>query len=191
MHPQRIAAVPARAKADDVVIDFAATKAKTNATTQARFLADRDALELTRVRFEAQLGALAAQVVAAVMSTQAPGRGESIHALLGCGTLGSWLHAQSYATAAACGDDCLNAACERAAARLQSAAQTALLATDEARPWLSLSTTFALRDSDGDLIADELSGEALSGEWEAASGSDGGDALSGTISAVAQPPVTD
>jgi hypothetical protein len=190
VHPQRIAAVPARTGAGNVLIDL--VTAKTKVTTEARFRGDRDALELTRVRFGAQLGALAAQVVRAVMSTQSPGRGEAVHKLLGCSTLGAWLHAQSYASAAACDDDCLNATCERAAARLQSAAETALLATDEARPWISFSTTFALQDTDGDLIADELDGEAVSGEWEAASDSQsGGDALSGTITAVPQPVVTD
>jgi hypothetical protein len=179
--PERIVAVPVRPKAADVAVDLT----KTKATTDARLLSNQDALELSSVRFDAQLGALASQVASAVMSTTAPGRGADIRSTLGCKTLGEWLGQQKYATAAACGKDCLAAACERAASRLLDAADTALSAEDDARPALTLSSTLALHDENGDLIAEKLTGDTLSGEWLPASGSDHGDALSGSVTASA------
>ena len=56
-------------------------------------------------------------------------------------------------------------ACDRAVARLTSAAETALMAVDDSRPTLTLAGELLLSDTDGDLYAEQLSSEALTGEW--------------------------
>ena len=182
-NPMRVEALPSEAGADAVALDLDAP----HATTMASYVAGQDAIELSSLSFRAQLGALSAQVMRAVASTQAGRQGEAIQAELGCSTLGEWLGKQSYPDAPACDDDCLSATCERATARLLGAAETALLALDDTRPLLSLSGTFALDDADGDLLAERLSGDMIDGAWLPAEDGERSDALHGSASATTTP----
>jgi hypothetical protein len=179
----RIEALPMTSGASPPAIDLSALQDMTD--TKARFVADKDTLELSAVRFRGQLGALATQVLTKVLSPDAGGHGEEIRALVGCATLDEWLQKQSFTDKAACDTSCVKAACERALVRLTGTAQTAWAALDDERPTLTLQGAFELSDDDGDLIPDQMSGDAFLGQWDPAPANSTGDAVSGPASATA------
>jgi hypothetical protein len=144
---------------------------------------EQDALELTGVRFELPFGALAAQVLDRVVSFDANGEGEALRVLVGCTALTDWLEAQTFAQGGACDEGCVQTTCNHALSRLVSAAEGALTAIDDARPTLVLAGELELGDDDGDLIAEQMSTEMLTGEWEPEAGSDSGDAVFGAATA--------
>jgi hypothetical protein len=151
----------------------------------ATLLPEHDAVEFARVRIAAPLGALGAQVLHRVVSSDASGRRAELRAAIGCATLSAWLVEQSYAGEGPCGEGCVNAACDRAVTLLVNAAETALTALDQARPTLAVYGELALGDDDGDLLAEHMSTDALLCEWESADSDASGDAFSGTATATA------
>jgi hypothetical protein len=167
--PTRIEAVATQAGQKPIAIDLARDRIK--AATKARFLGAEDALQVSSMSFSPQLGALSSQVLRAVMSVDAPGHGDEVRELLGCASLEEWLNDQSYSAGASCDTDCIAEVCERAVARLLSAAESGLLQLDEARPSWTLSGTFALIDQNGDLFSEQMTCDAFSAEWDAAADS--------------------
>lgn len=155
------------------------------ATTSATFVAAKDVISLSSVRFRAQLGALGAEAVAKVTASDKTGHADELRTLMGCDTLSEWLALQSYGQNGACDSTCVQAACDRAIARLVSAAQTALTAQDDARPTLTLRGELSLQDDDGDLVPDTLKADMLTGQWDPAPTAAEGDAVSGAANATA------
>jgi hypothetical protein len=146
-------------------------------------MADKDAISLSAVTFRAQLGSLGAQAVAKV--SDKTGHLDELRTLIGCDSLGQWLTLQSYAASGACDGTCVQAACDRAIARLVGAAQTALTALDDTRPTVTVQGELTLKDADGDLVPETLAIDMLSGQWDPASSSAQGDMLTGAANATA------
>jgi hypothetical protein len=165
-----------------LAIDLSATTPNEASITPVM---DVDALLLSGVRFEPRFGALAAKALRRILSNDV--HGEALTELAGCGSLEAWLEDQSVVDASACDGACVEAACAVGMERLQQAGQDALLATDEARPIAELSMTLALRDADGDLVAEEMVSDTLTGEWKPAPDATLGDSLTGSASALAEP----
>jgi hypothetical protein len=182
---QRIDALPISAGGSPPSVDLSSMQQA--ADTQARFVPAKDLLELTAVRFHAQLGALTAQALTKAVAADKLGHGDEIRALIGCATLSEWLAQQSYAKSSACDASCVQASCDRATARLVGAAQTALMAVDDARPTLTLHGQLVLSDDNGDLVAERLSAATLSGQWDPEPSSGQGDSVSGAANAPAAP----
>ncbi len=182
---QRIDASPIATGAGAPSVDLSALPQ--SAVTDASFMSDSDSIELSSVRFDAQLGALSVQALNKVVSSDKGGDGDEIRAMVGCATLSEWLGGQSYGQAGACDADCVQAACDRAIARLVGAAQTALGALDDTRPTLTLSGELSLSDENGDLVPERLSAQMLTGQWDPAPTASQGDAVSGAADATATP----
>jgi hypothetical protein len=182
---QRIEALPIVDGASPPAVDLSAFADMT--AISASFAPTQDAIELASLRVRAQLGSLAAQALTKVVSSDKPGHGEEISALVGCATLGQWLGKQSFANSAVCDASCVQAACDRAAARITGAGQMALLLLDDQRPTLTLQGVLRLGDDDGDLVPEKLSAAAFSGQWDPPSGEVQGDAVSGPANAVVLP----
>jgi len=181
---QRIEALSADSARAVVAIDLASSAP---VQTVATLVAGQDALQLTGVRFELPFGGLAAQVLHETSSLDAAR--EEIRALVGEAALSAWLAGQSYTEGGACDEGCVQTACEDALTRLVSAAEDGLIALDATRPTLWLSGELALSDDDGDLIAEHMSTEMLTGEWEPEVGRSAGDEVSGSATAMTPLPV--
>jgi hypothetical protein len=177
--PQRVEAAPAEGYAP-AFVELAAAEAT---SAVASMSAERDLIELADASFGLPFGALAAQVLHRVVSFDAAGHGEEIRTAMGCDVLAEWLGEQTFADASACDAGCVQVSCDRAVARLVGAAETALIALDEARPTTTLRGELALGDEDGDLMTETMSSELLSGEWMGETESDPVDAISGPASA--------
>ncbi|MDH5675225.1 MAG: hypothetical protein OEZ06_24100 [Myxococcales bacterium] len=161
--------------------------------TQAAFDSERDLLSVGEVSFPVTFGALAAEALSAVLSVT-DGHGAELRTLAGCEVLGPWLGAQVLGTSdpLACDAACLQAACDRSMTRIRSGAEQSLMALDAARPELTLSGELLLGDDDGDLLAERMHTELLSGLWQPAEGELEGDAVAGPASAAmveVEPPV--
>jgi hypothetical protein len=179
---RRIQARPTIVGGNPPSLDLARLRA--NATSDARFVAGKDRLELSSLTFVANLGALAAEVLPRALTAVA--EGDSDHPdPFGCIAFGRWLADQDALEGDRCGSDCVRDTCDRAIERIAQAAQTALAALDEARPELRLHGTFKLTDDNGDLLADSMQAMPFAGEWLAEDDEEG-DALSGTASAVTE-----
>ncbi len=137
-----------------------------------------DVLVFEGARFALPFGLLGSQVLRQAVSFGANGYGSDIRAQIGCDQLQEWLSWKLYAQEG-CDSGCVQMACDRAVARLTSAAETALMAVDETRPTLTLAGELQLDDTDGDLFAEQLSSEALTGEWNPAEGENDGDVIEG------------
>jgi hypothetical protein len=181
---QRIEALSADSAQALVAIDLASSAP---VQTVATLVAGQDALQLVGVRFELPFGGLAAQVLHETSSLDAAR--EEIRALVGETALSTWLAGQSYTEGGACDAGCVQAACEDALTRLVTAAESALIALDATRPTLWLSGELALSDDDGDLIAEHMTTEMLTGEWEPEVGRSAGDEVSGSATAMTPLPV--
>jgi hypothetical protein len=177
---ERIEALPVAADRAPLAIDLSASDP---VATQANLHPERDSLELAGVRFELPFGALAVQVLHELLSFDAPGHGAEIRALIGCSSLTEWLASESYGADGTCDEQCMQTACDHAVTRLVSGAESALTALDEARPMIVLSGELALVDDDGDLVAEHMSADELTGEWEPAADETSGDALFGPATA--------
>jgi hypothetical protein len=187
-HAERVEALPMASGRVPAALDLSDYD---SVPTEATLRADDDVLELSGVRFALPFGALAAQALREVVGVGDSGHGEELRTLVGCTALSSWLAAETYTQGGACDEGCVQATCDRAVARLVSAAESALTALDEARPALVLSGDLELGDSDGDLIAEHMTTDMLSGEWEPAEAGDSGDAVSGAATASTLAPVTE
>jgi hypothetical protein len=166
---RRIQARPIVTGGSPPSIDLA--RLRVAADTDAEFIVDDDLLALSSVSFRAELGALGAEVLGRVTSSIAEGDGEQPDPF-GCMALGTWLTAQTgLPMANACDADCLRATCDRSVSRITEAAKDALLAIDDERPALVLRADLALHDDDGDLIADSMDCDDVSGKWLRGSGS--------------------
>jgi hypothetical protein len=150
------------------------------ADVQSDFLVGKDILELSKISFRAELGALTAEVLKGAIGAVAESSPERPDPF-GCMALGEWLGDQSLPMASACDADCLRATCEGVIARISDAAETALVSVDADRPTLQLHGDFKLQDDNGDLLADAMSAD-LSGEWLAGAEGDA-DAVEGVAEA--------
>jgi hypothetical protein len=154
---------------------------------------EADQLMLEPSELNVAFGALALQVLRRIASTEVVGHGAELRTALGCDRFAQWFRAEPVPGASACDDGCLQATCERAVARLLSAAETALLGLDVVRPTITLSGPFELGDDDGDLRAERMSSDALTGSWNAPNSEvPVGDALTGsaTVMAAFEGPIT-
>ncbi|HMI90145.1 MAG TPA: hypothetical protein VK509_02225, partial [Polyangiales bacterium] len=167
-----------------VVLDLPTDAEPLAATAVLAVEADRLMLEPSELKVT--FGALALQVLRRVATTDVLGHGAELRAQLGCERLAEWLAAEPGTSA--CDDGCLQATCDRAVARLLGAAETALLGLDEVRPTITLAGPFELGDDDGDLQAERMSSDALTGSWSAPNAEQPiGDALTGSATVTAAP----
>jgi len=149
--------------------------------------AEADRLMLEPSELKVTFGALAVQVLRRVATTDVLGHGAELRTALGCERLAEWLAVEPGTSA--CDDGCLQATCDRAVARLLGAAETALLGLDEVRPTITLAGPFELGDDDGDLQAERMSSDALTGNWRSPNAEQPtGDALTGSATVTAAPP---
>jgi hypothetical protein len=169
---------------DDVELEVA-LEADEASEASVVLVEGEDGLQLTGVRFEPRLGALAVKALRRLFAKAV--HGEELTALAGCNTVQQWLEDQTVVDASACDEGCVQAACAVGIERIRQSGQDALLATDEARPVAELSMTLALHDRDGDLIAEEMSSDTLVGEWRPSSEATQGDSLTGSATARAEP----
>jgi hypothetical protein len=168
-----------------VVLDLPLDGEPLAATAVLEVEADRLMLESSELKVA--FGALALQALRRAASSDGLGHGAELRAGMGCDRLGEWLASDAVPGASACDEACVAATCERAVARLLGAAETALLGLDLVRPTVTLAGPFELGDDDGDLQAERMSSDALTGSWTAPSSEvPTGDALTGsaTVSAV-------
>jgi hypothetical protein len=162
---RRIQARPTVTGGSPPSIDLA--RRRVAADTDAEFIVDDDLLSLSSVSFRAELGALGVEVLRRVTSSISEGDDEHPDPF-GCTALGTWLTGPASLETRltdACDADCLRASCDRAVARITEAAEAALLELDDERPTLVLHADLALHDDDGDLIADSMVSDEMSGEW--------------------------
>jgi hypothetical protein len=180
---RRIQARPIVTGGNPPSIDLA--RLRVAADTDAEFIVEDDLLSLSSVSFRAELGALAAEVMGRVTSSISEGDAEQPDPF-GCMALGTWWQAldPELPMADACDADCLRAVCDRSIARITEAAEAALLEIDDERPALVLHADLALHDDDGDLIADSMESDEMSGEWLSGPGSKD-DPVSGSALATA------
>jgi hypothetical protein len=180
--PERISALRASGDADPFEIDLRG--ADTEPSAVAEFIPARDVLDVTRLRFRAQLGALATEVLHGVLQGEDDGGHlEQIRGVLGCSLVSDWLGDQGYT--GACDDDCIDTFCDAVLDRLRVAAEGALHDLDVSRPTLTLEGEFELLDRDGDLVAESMRCGALSGEWPAQRKGARADVVTGTANATA------
>lgn len=154
----------------------------------AKFVAAKDTIELSSVRLRVQFGLLATGVLGSVLGGDKGGDGDEIRGLLGCASLEEWLGKQSLISKKICDASCVADVCDRALARVQGAGQAALVALDSTRPTLTLKGELMLEDRDGDLIPEQLTGEAFSGQWDPPASGGSGDAVSGPATAMSLAP---
>ncbi|MGD8858798.1 MAG: hypothetical protein PVI30_02230 [Myxococcales bacterium] len=133
----------------------------------ASFEPGSDRLTLRSLHAAVRFGALAGEALRRATSTGQYGMGDDLRTVAGCASLQQWLAEQSF-DGSACDADCLEAACDRTIARLESAAVMALQEIDAARPTLRVDGDFELTDADGDLAVDALDAGQASGVWEPA-----------------------
>jgi hypothetical protein len=178
--PQLLEALPEAAGAPPMLVDL--TLAETVATSRASYMADRDVLDVAKLSFRPEFGALATQVLRGELRAEDDGGHlEAVRETLGCAVLKSWLRTQGYPDN--CDASCMERACDRVLAALQDAAEGALSAIDDARPTVAFSGEFTLHDADGDLIAESIECDEFEGEWAAKQKGGRADALSGNASA--------
>lgn len=184
----RLTALGVKRGQPPVVLDLPLDAEPVLATAVLASEADQLLLEPSEI--DVAFGALALQVLRRVASTEVLGEGAELRAALGCKTLQDWLLTQAAPGPSTCDQDCIDAMCERAMARLLGAAETALLGLDVVRPTVTLWGPFELDDDDGDLRAEQMNSEELSGKWTAPSSElPDGDRVRGTATATARSPL--
>ena len=184
----RLTALGVKRGQPPVVLDLPLDAEPVLATAVLASEADQLLLEPSEI--DVAFGALALQVMRRVASTEVLGEGAELRAALGCKTLQDWLLTRAAPGPSMCDQECIDAMCERAMARLLGAAETALLGLDVVRPTVTLSGPFELDDEDGDLRAEQMNSEALSGAWTAPSSElPNGDLVCGTATATAPSPL--
>jgi hypothetical protein len=149
-------------------------------TVDARLSSGDDSLQLSTLRFEPRLGALAADALERVLASDETGLGSQLTALAGCDSLNEWLGKQTFVHRNGCAEGCPERACAHSTARMLDAAFEALEAIDERRPYATLAGSLKLTDDDGDLRAEQMSAESIEGLWEPAADASLGDTLRGT-----------
>jgi hypothetical protein len=180
--PQRIVALRSHDDADPVEIDLRSID--TTPSLRAQFMPDRDVLDVSRIAFDAQLGALATAVLRSVLEDEDDGgQRQHVRDVLGCELVSQWLDDQPYA--GECDADCIQTFCDAAIQRFQTAAEGALSDLDVSRPSIALEGELEMFDRDGDLAVEMMRCDQLSGEWPAERKGARADSIAGTAIATA------
>ena len=166
----------------DLPIDFASLGVAPDATVSGAAVPDADALDLSMLRVDVPLGAVALGALASLADER---RADGTVGLMvdrgGCALFQEFARERAELSSA-CDDACVLTACKAALENAAGPIEAALGDLSATRSVVRLSGAVDLSDELGNLRVDLMTGDALAGEWASADDSER-DVIAGTMAA--------